>query len=104
MSHEEPRSDPIATLEALVDQTPEPPAADADPEEVLQAGEELLASRASFLDWLREHLGPTPHLHPAAAPYLAALRERDSRWEASLRRAQHELGQRLVGLKRLSRY
>jgi hypothetical protein len=104
MSHEDPKGDPVATLEALVDLTPEPPASDADPEEVLQAGEELIASRASFIDWLRAHLGPTPHLNPAAAPYLAALRERDLRWEASLKRAQHELGQRLVGLRRLARY
>lgn len=96
-------NDPVSTLERLVDLTPEPPSPDADPAEVLQAGEELVSARQSFVDWLREQLGDDPNVNPAAAPYLAALRERDARWDAALRRARHELSLRLAASSRFNR-
>lgn len=92
--------DVSATLSALLAATPEPPAADADPAEILDAATAAFAAREPLVEALRAHLPSGAPLDAAQREVLAAIRRRDERWEAALTHARHTLGERITGAQR----
>ena len=89
-------------LQNLLSITPEAPHSDADPAEVLESAVIMLSLRELVLQKLREQITGPYQLSLDAASCLSALEERSLRWEAALRRARHELAQRLISVKRAS--
>ncbi len=92
--------DLTATLTALLDATPEPPAADADPAAVLDAAQAAFAAREPHVEALRAHVTPDTPLDDAQRRLLDAVRTRDERWEAALAHARHTLGERITSAQR----
>lgn len=89
-------------LEALLCATPEPPPVTTDPSEVITLGESMTAARALILDDVASRgLGRIPVGEHAER--LSILRDRDTRWNAALVRAKHQLAERMSSISRLSR-
>lgn len=91
----------IGLLRAVLDVTPEPPA--ADDARIHARAEAMVTSRSSVLDELRALLGATPALlvdNQDAATLLDAIAERDRGWSAALQQARREHGQRLGAMRR----
>ncbi len=84
------------TLDALLQATPEPPASDADPGDVLSAAETMTSERAPHIERLAQILDGYD-LDTRSRATLEMVCERDSRWSAALHRARHELSLRLGG-------
>lgn len=90
-----------AAVEALLVATPEPPAADADPAEILIAAERAIAVRGPLVELLQK-MAPAEGTSPEAgvAERFAIIIERDARWTAAMTRAKHELSGRMRGARR----
>ena len=95
----------LRLLEALAAATGEPPAPDAAPDEVLAAGEVLLADREQLLAELQAAAldDPDPLRGPDAAALRARIEERSAAWMAALSRARHEVGERVHSIARIRR-
>lgn len=95
----------LAILEALAAATPEPPPADAEPDEVLGQAEPFLAERERMLADLHAALARDPGAlrGPGAIAVHAAIQERSAAWHAALSRARHLVGERVHAVTRLRR-
>lgn len=94
----------LAATRALLEQTPSPPASDADPGDVIDAALALVTARAPFVEALRLELATCPDAvrqDPEASAVLREVQTRDASWEAALARAHHVLGERRMALSRL---
>jgi hypothetical protein len=94
----------LKALEDLLAATPDAPAADADPDEVLTRGQALVLAREEILATLVTQLeGETVVLadHPAAADLLERVRDRERGWQAAMAHARHVLGERTQAVRRL---
>ncbi|HWM85244.1 MAG TPA: hypothetical protein VNO33_05385 [Kofleriaceae bacterium] len=100
----EPKQAALRALERLHRITSEPPASDAEPEEVLNRGGEVLAAREEALRDLAAALDRDPaalrELAEARLIY-AAIQERVAQWQAALARARHIVGERVQAVARL---
>jgi len=94
----------LSALRALCAATVEPPATDADPEEILTRGRQVVASREQPLQDLAAALERDPKaLHGAAdaGALYASIQERAAGWQAALARARHLVGERTQAFSRL---
>ena len=88
-------------VEALLVATPEPPAADCDPAEILIEGERALTLRAPLIEIMRSLAPPPGVTHaPGVAERFATIIDRDARWTAAMTRARAELAGRMRGVRR----
>jgi hypothetical protein len=91
------------TLHALLAATPEPPAADTDPSEILVLAQEMAAAREQPLAALAALIEAEPSLREAGGQLAEELRQRDARWAALLLRAHQELKERVAALSQSRR-
>ena len=84
------------TLSALLAATPDPPAADTDPSEILVLAQEMAAAREEPLAELAALIESDPSLADAGGDLAEQLKQRDARWNALLVRAHQELKQRVA--------
>jgi len=86
-----------AVIDALLDATPEPPEGAAEPSDVLDLVETIVAQRAPLLDELRALLGAAT----LPQPRLRTLRELDRRtsaWVLAAARARARVGEQLAAM------
>lgn len=94
----------LEMLQALLVATPEAPASDADPAEILARGEDLLAARQAVLAGLIAMLGGEKLVLtdlPGASDVVERMRGREADWHAAMTHARHVLGERAQAVRRL---
>jgi hypothetical protein len=99
----EPRYAALRALQQLSAATDEPPAATAEPDEVLTRGHAVLAAREEPLRDLFAALDRDPGALRGvaeAAELYASVQERAAAWHAALARAKHLVGERLQSAAR----
>jgi hypothetical protein len=100
----EPRYAALRALQQLRAVTAEPPAATAEPDEVLTRGHQVLAAREEPLRDLFAALERDPGALRGvdeAAELYACVQQRAAAWHAALARAKHVVGERLQSAARL---
>ena len=93
----------LAALRLVLDETPEPPAADTDPYDVIGAVGRMATRRELPIASLQRLLGHHPTADGEGIALLATIQERNTRWQAALARARHALAERRSALDRLRR-
>jgi hypothetical protein len=96
----------LAALERLHEATPAPPAAGAEPDEVVARAREVLAAREQPLADLMAALERDPEALrglPGAAALIQTIQERAAAWHAALSHARHVVGERIQASARLQR-
>jgi hypothetical protein len=91
-------------LTRLLAATPDPPDAEAQPDEVLRRAELMMLKRREALEALgaiSSEITDPERLAPETVTMLATLHDRDARWMAALSRAKHLAGERMSGVARL---
>ena len=87
-------------IDALLAATPEPPAAESDPAEVLQLAERMLAERAVYCSRIDALTGAARAIPATHASQHALLTDRDARWTARLAGARRALADQLSAAHR----
>jgi hypothetical protein len=94
----------LCALRALCEATGDPPAADADPQEVLTRAGEVVAAREQPLRDLSAALGREPGAlrgHPEACALYDRISARAASWDAAMACARHGVGERIRSVARL---
>ncbi len=84
-------------LAQLLEATPEPPAPDDEPLEVLEAAQRLVRARAPLLEALKAVEGNLAQ-DPECQRLTSEIVARDTRWEAALVCARRRVASRLASL------
>jgi hypothetical protein len=87
-------------LREVLAATPEPPR-DADPGDLLAAGQTMADAREAPLARLRALMSDSLELHAECAPLLEEINDRDARWAAALSHAGVEIGRRAAAVRRV---
>ncbi|HKE15152.1 MAG TPA: hypothetical protein VKB80_09825 [Kofleriaceae bacterium] len=94
----------LCALRALCDATEDPPAADADPQEVMTRAAEVVAARELPMRDLAAALAREPGAlrgHPEACALYDRIRALAASWDAAMACARHGIGERIRSVARL---
>ncbi len=97
------RRDALRALQQLRAVTTEPPASDAEADEVITRGGEVLAAREQPMRDLAAALAREPGSLrdlPAAVELYDIIQQRAAAWHASLAHARHVVGERIQAVAR----
>lgn len=94
----------IEALRALHAAAVDPPAANADADDVIEAGAAMMANRAQPFERLRRALENDPDRlvgNEESRRLVESLKEKDRRWGAALERARSVVGDRAAAVRKM---